>query len=153
MLHCQFHLNSQPLSQFVAGGSCYSAFSGIGEYVNQPASACLVDQGPIPTGRYYILNRESGGRLGWLYDRFGGRSEWFALYADDGEINDFTTWCEDVVRGQFRLHPRGPSGISQGCIVIDQAADFQTLARNLRNRQPVQVGDTGLNAWGTVTVT
>lgn len=75
------------------------------------------------------------------------------IYADDTEIDDFTNWCDDVVRGQFRLHPRGPSGISQECIVIDQAADFQTLARNLRNRQPTQVGETGLNAWGTVTVT
>jgi hypothetical protein len=46
------------------------------------------------------------------------KADWFALFADDGTIDD-NTLCNHVRRGEFRLHPRH-IGISQGCIIDSQ---------------------------------
>jgi len=90
MWHGYFKLNSEPLSKLEIAAYRLDAFSGDGEHKNKRGSMCLKDKGPIPVGRYYIVDRQSGGRLGPLYDIFGGRSGWFALYADDGMIDDYT---------------------------------------------------------------
>ncbi|MEX0731439.1 MAG: DUF2778 domain-containing protein [Aquisalimonadaceae bacterium] len=146
-----FKLNDEPMSAFVGGASAFPAFSGLGDHVNRRLAACLPSKGPIPPGTYYIFDRESGGRLSWWRDLFSGRSNWFALYADDGKVDD-NTWCEQVKRGQFRLHPKGRSGISQGCIVIDNPRDYQFLGAILRNSQQAVVEGIGLKAWGKVSV-
>ncbi len=146
-----FKLNGKPMSVFAGGVSAFPAFSGLGEHVNRRLSACLPSKGPIPPGSYYIFDRESGGRLGWWRDLFSGRGDWFALYADDGKIDDYT-WCEQVKRGQFRLHPKGRSGISEGCIVIDNPGDFQYLSGILRNGPQTVVEGIELMAWGRVSV-
>jgi len=151
MKKCSFVLNGQPMSSFKIGASSFPAFSGLGAHVNRLVSACVPNQGPVPPGEYFILDRESGGRLGWLRDIRSGRKNWFALYANDGEIDD-ETWCELVKRGQFRLHPKGFEGISKGCITIDQAADFQKLSVILRNGEQHLVPDTDIKAWGMVIV-
>lgn len=151
MKKCSFELNSKPLSSFVLGANTFPAFSGLGLHVNKRLSACVVHQGPIPPGRYFIIDRESGGRLGWLYDLFSGRNDWFALYANDGRIDD-ETWCQQVKRGRFRLHPKGPRGVSEGCITIDQATDFQRLMVILRAGKPTTVADGQFSAWGEVAV-
>ena len=93
MRRCIFKLNGQPMSSFDIGAKSCPAFSGLGSHVNKRISACIPSRGPIPPGEYFILDRESGGRLGWLYDLFNGRSDWFALYANDGKVDDMS-WCE-----------------------------------------------------------
>jgi hypothetical protein len=54
------------------------------------------------------------------------RGDWFALYRQDGHIDD-QTFLGKVRRGEFRLHPLGPSGVSFGCVVLQQHSDFQAL--------------------------
>ncbi|MGV2289535.1 DUF2778 domain-containing protein [Trinickia sp. YCB016] len=152
MLQCSFELNDQPMSTFVIhGGFSVPAFSGLEPHINKRASACLLDVGPIPPGRYYIVDRESGGRLGSLREAFLHRSDWFALYAADGKIDD-STFCNEVLRGNFRLHPKGPRGISQGCIVIENSADFHRLRVSLVGRGKYPIPGSALSAYGMVTV-
>lgn len=139
-----FELNNKPMSSFKIGASSFPAFSGLGQYVNRGISACVPNQGPIPPGEYFILD-------GWLRDLFSGKGEWFALYANDGKIDD-QIWCEQVKRGQFRLHPKGRTGMSQGCIVIDRPNDFQVVSSILRNGEPQLIADTEIRAWGKVSV-
>lgn len=152
MLECSFELNNKPMSAFTLNQKAYAAFSGLGNSVNDASATCHKDAGPIPKGSYYILDRQSGGRLGFLYKLLKPRTDWFALYAMDNQIDDFTDWCDDIIRGQFRLHPKGTSGISRGCIVIDNAAQFREIASYLRNRQPTVIPNTELTAWAKVTV-
>lgn len=151
MKECTFELNGKPMSNFKVDSSSFPAFSGIGDHINRRISACVLNQGPIPPGEYFILNRESGGRLGWLRDLFNDKRDWFALYANDDEIDD-ETWCEQVKRGQFRLHPKGRMGISQGCIVIEHSKDFQSLSAMLKNSEPRTITGTEIRALGKVTV-
>ena len=82
---------------------------------------------------------------------FNDKRDWFALYANDDEIDD-ETWCEQVKRGQFRLHPKGRMGISQGCIVIEHSKDFQSLSAMLKNSEPRTITGTEIRALGKVTV-
>ncbi len=64
-----YQLNSQPTTKLKCGcGDSYEAFSGTGEARNNPNMAANIDVGPIPRGIYYIVNRPTGGRLGWLRD-------------------------------------------------------------------------------------
>ena len=151
MKKCTFELNNKPMSSFKIGASSFPAFSGLGRHVNRRVSACVPNQGPIPPGEYFILDRESGGRLGWLRDLWSGKGNWFALYANDGSIDD-ETWCESVKRGQFRLHPRGFEGISKGCIVVDQPRDFQLLSSILRGGEQHSIPNMEITAWGKVLV-
>lgn len=151
MKECTFELNNKPMSSFKIEANSFPAFSGYGEHVNRRVSACVPNEGPIPPGEYFIVDRESGGRLGWLYDLFNDRRDWFALYANDDKIDD-ETWCEKVKRGEFRLHPKGSRGISRGCIVIDKSTDFQFLRSILRNGKPELIPNTEIKAWGKVVV-
>lgn len=107
--------------------------------------------GPIPPGTYFIFDRQSGGRLGRFRDIFNGRSDWFALYAIDQKIDD-ETLCEQIKRGSFRLHPKGPLGISEGCITVETRADFQRLRAVLLQSERMMVPDAGLEAYGKVVV-
>jgi hypothetical protein len=151
MHHCHFELNGRPLSLFRIGALSIPAFSGLSPYINIRSAACFPDKGPIPPGRYYVLNRESGGKLGWFYDRFNRHSDWFSLYADDGRIDD-TTFCNQVARGHFRLHPKGPRGISKGCIVIDNPPDFYRISSIITGSAKFPIPGSALLADGTVLV-
>jgi hypothetical protein len=42
--------------------------------------------------------------------------QWFALYRDDGLIDDWT-WINGVNRGDFRLHSVGGQGISFSAVL------------------------------------
>ena len=139
------------MSTFWCGASSFSAFSGLEQHRNKRVSACILNKGPIPPGTYYIFDRQSGGLLGPLKDLFTGRDEWFALYAIDNKIDD-ETYCEQVKRGQFRLHPKGRFGVSQGCIVIESAHDFQFLRTILKNAKAEAIPGVGLKAYGKVVV-
>ena len=82
---------------------------------------------------------------------FNERSEWFALYAIDGKIDD-ETYCNKVKRGLFRLHPKGDLGISEGCITIESRKDYQKLRAILKSVTPVTIPGSPLKAYGTVVV-
>ena len=151
MFQCTFLLNDQPMSALKMGAFSFPAFSGLGTNVNKRASACLAGMGPIPPGAYYILDRESGGRLGAIKDRLTGRNEWFALYATDGNVDD-SMFCNGVARGNFRLHPKGATGRSEGCVTLAEQADFNHLRTILRSASPVPVPGGKYAAYGVVGV-
>jgi hypothetical protein len=151
MIDCSFILNNESMSFFQVGATKFSAFSGVGKHRNRRFSACLPNLGPIPPGSYYIFDRQSGGLLGPLRDLFTGRDEWFALYAIDEKIDD-ETYCDLVKRGKFRLHPKGPLGLSYGCIVIEKQTDYNFLRAILKGSKKVTIPEVGLEAYGKVIV-
>lgn len=151
MIECQFSLNGQKMSRLIVGSQSFPAFSGRGSHTNRLVSSCLLKEGPIPPGIYYILDRQSGGVLGSLRDLFTGRYEWFALYAEDERIDD-EVMCDKVRRGYFRLHPKGALGRSEGCIVINHEADFRLIRSIFKNANQVQIPGLGLKAYGRLTV-
>jgi RHS repeat-associated protein len=112
-------------------GETFQAFSGAaGEPRNNPAFANSKDKGPLPKGRYYIVDRPTGGRLGWAYAWF--RGDWFGLYRDDGIFDDYTN-IDGVIRGNFRLHP---GGRSEGCLTLVNDEQFELLRQLLENTEP-----------------
>lgn len=154
MINCSFELNGKPMSKFICAQVPYNAFSGSGEHTNTKTYACVPKVGPIPPGQYYLIDRKSGGlkkRLRQFFDMRDPRESWFALYAADGRIDD-VTFCEEVKRGNFRLHPKGVLGISEGCIVIDNPIEFDQLALALRSAEQIHVPGLDSKAYGIVTV-
>ncbi|WP_343073019.1 DUF2778 domain-containing protein [Brenneria izadpanahii] len=120
----------------------------------------MPDNGSIPAGKYWIVDRPAGG-LGtqvrtWFYDKWNyyakdipvGRGEWFALYRDDGSIDDYT-WINGIKRGNFRLHP---GTVSKGCITLRTITDFQIIRNNLLRTSMVPVRSTSLMAYGSIEV-
>ncbi|VVE56651.1 hypothetical protein PTE30175_05014 [Pandoraea terrae] len=83
--------------------------------------------------------------------RFVDHREWFALYRDDGRIDD-QTWINGVRRGLFRLHPLGGSGISQGCITLSSRVEYLAIRRALLATSRVPARDSGLMAYGCIEV-
>lgn len=151
MIECSFELNDKPMSAFRIGALSFPAFSGKDAYVNRRSVACTPNLGAIPPGRYYILDRESGGLLGPLRELWNNKRDWLSLYADDGKIDDYTL-CEHIKRGNFRLHPKGEFGISEGCITIASTADFYRIRSMLKATRPVPISGTSLHTYGKVTV-
>jgi hypothetical protein len=138
------------MSAFKLGGFSFPAFSGYQENINQPSAICFANEGPIPMGRYYILDRQTG-LLGTIKGIFSGHLDWFALYAMDGKIDD-EVYCNKVKRGQFRLHPKGTQGVSLGCVTIEKLSDFQHLKTILRGANPSAIPNSNLKAYGILTV-
>lgn len=89
--------------------------------------------------------------LGAFRDTINGRRDWFSLLADDGKIDDATI-CNKVIRGQFRLHPKGTLGISQGCIVIDDVDRFQHLRALLKTSAQQKIPGTSIMTYSRVNV-
>jgi len=150
-MDCTFQLNDKPMSSLKCGAMSFPAFSGLGVYANRSAFACHSGIGPIPPGTYYIFDRQSGGLLGIFRDLLSGHGDWFSLYAIDGKIDD-ETYCNEVRRGNFRLHPKGTAGLSQGCITLENRADYQMLRAILKSAAPVAVPGSTLKAYGRVIV-
>ncbi|RMT37182.1 hypothetical protein ALP50_200029 [Pseudomonas syringae pv. spinaceae] len=137
--HCTFELTGQPMSQLkCSNNESYEAFSGKTDFVNNPDEVGNAKNGPLPPGRYYILDREHGGMLGWIrdpiHDLFArtDRDDWFSLYRDDGSIDD-STIVNNVTRGSFRLHPAGPMRVSEGCVTLTSKLGFEQVSIFLRN--------------------
>lgn len=151
MFQCLFELNGRELSEFRIGAHAFAAFSGLGRYANSRSVACTRGQGPIPPGKYYIIDRQSGGILGGIRDLLTGRDDWFALYAADGRIDD-ETFCDGVSRGSFRLHPKGRLGRSEGCVDIEREQDFIQLRSILRSLPPGQTPGMTVPAYGILLV-
>lgn len=151
----EFRLNGKTMSQLNVKLSHRNiqvpAFSGLSAAANNSQKMCLPYVGAIPKGNYYIVDRESGGRLGWLYDRLQNKSDWLALYAIDSKIDD-ETLCNGIVRGQFRLHPAGVRATSRGCIVLPKLADYQLIRNELKSNGKFMVGDSDLTVYGVLTV-
>ena len=135
MIECTFKLNNEKTSKLCLGASSYSAFSGIGDHVNKTISQCIKAKGPIPKGLYYIIDKD----------------EWFALYACDETIDDFT-FCDEVKRGNFRIHPKGPLGISQGCVTIESLSDFKIIRSLLKGTEVEFIPNTDIECYGTLKV-
>ena len=155
---CSFTLNKKASSILLAPGiGSFPAFSGSGKWRNDPDGVGVARIGPLPTGTYYIVDRQSGGKLGWLRDAIKDtwsgidHSSWFALMRDDGRLDD-ETFVGKVRRGEFRLHPVGPMGISEGCITLNRLDDFTRLAAALRGGKKVAIPKGGGLAYGTVEV-
>ncbi|TCG05106.1 hypothetical protein BZM27_36160 [Paraburkholderia steynii] len=155
---CYFSLNSRSISMLTCKGfGNVPAFSGLPAYANNPADTGILKAGPLPTGLYYIVNRQSGGHFGWLYDvikdKWSGvdHSTWFALYRNDGVIDDWT-YINGIKRGQFRLHPNGRHGLSEGCITVHDQSQFDRLRTFLPSQPPQTVPGTAVKYYGTVLV-
>lgn len=155
---CTFFLNRQSMSTLTCPGfGSIPAYSGLGAHVDDPGSTSLKKEGPLPTGTYYIIDRQSGGRVGWFNDlwhdvRAGtNRSQWFALYRNDGAIDDWT-FVQGVRRGNFRLHPAGWWGVSQGCITLPHHRQFDKLRQFLKAQPTTRIPGTVIDYYGTVTV-
>ncbi|CAN7288738.1 DUF2778 domain-containing protein [Trinickia sp. LjRoot230] len=66
---CTFSLNSQKTSVLSCpGAGLFSAFSGTSTGHDNPKAVAQPDIGPLPPGRYFIVDRQSGGRAGWIRD-------------------------------------------------------------------------------------
>lgn len=148
---CTFKLNGKFMSAFVLDKSSYPAFSGMGQDRNKKQSACLKGVGPIPPGQYYIVDRPAGGLLGAIRDWLGNKGDWFALYADDGSVND-ETFCDQTIRGNFRLHPKGPLGRSEGCITVETLEDFKAIRKALKSYPLVAIETSQLKAYAKVLI-
>lgn len=128
------------------GVGVFMAHSGKGSCRNNGACRNIPDNGLIPPGKYWIVDRHEGN---WFSQKQleikdftkrilnispFGKSDWFALWRDDWRIDD-DTWIEGVKRGSFRLHP-GAS--SKGCITIAHNSDFAMIHNALKNTSLVQ---------------
>jgi hypothetical protein len=127
----------------------YPVFSGAGEHRNNPDSTSLADAGPLPTGRYYVVDRPTGGRLGPARDWITGRDKWFALFRDDGRIND-QTMVNGVRRGEFRMHP---GSRSVGCVTFVHEQQFNELRAILLNTTTATIPNTSIQYYGLLQVT
>ena len=157
-ISCQFALNNSQFSTFICAGiGAFAAFSGNGLGRDNPAAVDKPDIGPLPPGRYYIVDRESGGRMGSIRDfvlkHFYGtdRTTWFALYRSDDVIDDWTS-INGIRRGNFRLHPIGPRRLSDGCIAIVSPSQFKMLYDRLKSTPTISIPGTAMRAYGTVDV-
>jgi hypothetical protein len=153
-----FQLNGKRLSilQCLDFGSIL-AFSGNGRYVNDPTATAIPRNGPIPHGKYYIVDRESGGRHGAVVDAVSDqvngtrKKDWFALYSTALPISDYLL-IGGVRRGNFRIHPVGYWGVSEGCITLPNTQNFYSVRAWLKRQATSKVPGTDINYYGTVTV-
>lgn len=75
-------------------------------------------------------------------------SEWFALFRDDGNVDD-STFYESVARGGFRLHP---GQISEGCITLPGQSDYSRLRDALLRTKKEKIKGIDLESYGTIEV-
>jgi hypothetical protein len=159
----KFLVNNQPLSPLTINGiGTFNAYSGDQQYRNRGGCTAMPNQGPIPAGKYWIVDRPTGGirsqALAFAKDTWNAawgsptnHHDWFALYRDDGSIDD-STWVNGVERGKFRLHPAGGEGISLGCITLSSLTDFMKIRNALLHTVKIPARNSGLLAFGTIEV-
>ncbi|MBN3850322.1 DUF2778 domain-containing protein [Paraburkholderia sp. Ac-20342] len=156
MLQCTFRLSGKPMSKFEIGALKFDAFSGQGSHINKAPLSCTPNYGAIPVGRYYIFDRKSGGTVGplmdWLNLNGNNKSEWFSLYAIDGSIDDDHVICDGILRGNFRLHPKGRIGKSEGCVTIENLGDWHRIRAILTDTPKLAVPGSQLKAYGELPV-
>jgi hypothetical protein len=157
-----FFLSDTVYSELIIVGlGSFQAFSGKGIYRNRGGCSAIPDAGPIPPGKYWIVDRPEGGFFSGLrsgvkdiynrarYNAQFDHADWFALYRDDGAVDDFT-WIDGISRGLFRLHP---GQISQGCITLPSNIDYTAIRQALlRTRKTPIPGVKNLMSYGTIEV-
>jgi hypothetical protein len=156
MFICTFLLNREQISFIEGPGFKFPAYSGYPEYRNDPDKTHITSRGPIPVGNYAIVDRESSS---WIRDaiksatRLNIRFNWFALYALDNKVDD-ETFVNGVRRGEFRLHPGGVSGVSEGCVTLENTSDFNALrSRILAQKCAIHIpGSAPFQAYGVLRV-
>ncbi|MBV4365572.1 DUF2778 domain-containing protein [Erwinia sp. BNK-24-b] len=158
----KFIINDADFSPLIIYGTgTFLAYSGKDKYRNRSGCGGIPNLGPIPAGRYHIVNRPSGGwkdvirNIGkyawtWVTPTPIIKAEWFALYRDDNRIDD-RTWINGVERGHFRWHPPGPLGVSLGCITLQHRSDFLAIRQSLLATQSVRLRN-GLESYGIIEV-
>ncbi|MFM0237606.1 DUF2778 domain-containing protein [Paraburkholderia phytofirmans] len=155
---CTFVLNGQRDSVFSCEGTAsVAAFSGMDHGRDNPDDTAVENVGPIPKGTYYLVDRQSGGLMGFLYEwcyATGSvstdRRKWFTLW---NPATGDTTNINGIKRGHFRLHPMGYLGLSHGCITVENSQEFDRLQKFIRSRgQTVPVPGIALRAYETVDV-
>ncbi|MFM0415509.1 DUF2778 domain-containing protein [Paraburkholderia aromaticivorans] len=155
---CTFVLNGKNSSTFTCEGTVpVTAFSGTGRGRDNPDETAVENVGPIPKGTYYLVDRQSGGYMGLIYDWWNAqgvsstdRRKWFMLW---NPATGDTTNINGIKRGNFRLHPVGRLGLSRGCITIASPNEFDRLQIFIRSRgQTMPVPGSALRAYGTVDV-
>ena len=120
----------------------YSVFSGASGFKNKPEETANKGKGPIPKGRYFVVDRPTGGKQDWIRQNisdFDGKLEWFALFADDGRIDDYTV-VDGVRRGNFRMHPGTRSA---GCVTFTKKSDFDEIREILLSQTTETVSKSG----------
>jgi hypothetical protein len=158
MIRCTYLLNNYGLSTLsVPGVGFFPAYSGYaGVHRNNPDSVAIVNEGPLPFGKYYIVDRPRGGPVdiarAYYASALSGSNRfiWFALYREDSNVDD-TTFIDQIERGAFRLHPAGYSGISQGCITLPNHSHYKILRDALLGTAQIKIS-ASLTAYGTVQV-
>ncbi|EKS1844218.1 DUF2778 domain-containing protein [Cronobacter muytjensii] len=162
MISCELNYNEKTsdgrLILRCAGVGSFPVFSGLGSYKNTVEFAGRRN-GPIPLGRYWIVERPRGGPYSryrtWQKKRDTGNlyNEWFALFRQDGFIDD-QTFVDGTFRGSFRLHPLRPdgTGVSDGCVTFYNRSDFYILRRALLKSVRYVVHCSGLKAYGQLNV-
>jgi hypothetical protein len=157
-VRCTFILNKEKSSVLSCNGIApVAAFSGADGGRDNPDATAIANVGPIPKGRYFLVDRQSGGHLGFLYDLWGAygfgttdRRGWFMLW---NPVSGDSTNINGVRRGHFRLHPMGEMRLSEGCITVLHPYEFERLQKFIRSRGAVlPVPGTPLRAYGTVDV-
>ncbi len=78
------------------------------------------------------------------------RNEWFALYSTSSNA-DWTV-VQKIKRGNFRLHPIGRLGISEGCITLMHQSGFDQLRRTLLAAPKTFIPGTRIRTYGMVEV-
>lgn len=147
-LHGKLVLNGADYAPFnLYGVGVFMAHSGIGIYRNNANCVAIPSTGPVPPGKYWIIDRREGNWFSQqkevIHDELNritgrrefGKSDWFALWCDDWKIDDYT-WTEGIKRGNFRLHP---GTVSKGCITIARNADFAVIRDALMNTSLITV--------------
>ncbi|MFM0603671.1 DUF2778 domain-containing protein [Paraburkholderia sediminicola] len=155
---CTFVLNKQKTSVLTCPGTAsVSAFSGTAQGRDNPDDTAMENIGPLPKGVYYLVDRQSGGHIGFVRDLwnahgFGStdRQYWFMLW---NPVSGDTTNINGVRRGNFRLHPMGPLRLSEGCITVTSPDAFDVLQKYIRSQGlTVPVPGSTMRAYGTVEV-
>lgn len=152
---CFFRLNGQAMGELEVRLPNQilkiPAYSGARPFSNQRTHMCIPHVGAIPLGEYYVVDRESGGRLGWLKDLFNEKTEWFSLYRIDDKIDDYT-WCDGVKRVHFRIHYSVSGDGSRGCVTLANPNDFRDLKSALRTSGKRKVSNLDIECYGKLTV-
>lgn len=154
---CTYFLNNKAVSTLTCDGSSYAAFSGAKGYENNPADQGIENLGPIPKGTYYIIDRQSGGHLGWLWDAVknhwsdSDHNSWFALHPMTRPQDDFV-YVSRARRAHLRIHPVGRHGISEGCITLTSVQQFEKLRAYLKSQKTKTIPGTVTQYYGTVEV-
>lgn len=155
---CTFVLNKQKTSVLSCPGTApVAAFSGTAEGRDNPDDVAMENIGPLPKGIYYLVDRQSGGRVGFmrdLWNEYGygstDRHAWFMLW---NPATGDTTNVNGVKHGNFRLHPMGPLRLSEGCITVVNPDAFDGLQKYIRSQGlTTPVPGTTMKAYGTVEV-